>query len=98
VEKVFKTHKSFNFFMCVSKERDVEDRGGTISRLSLPLQELRQHKGEACHELFGVDSIRTLTTAQRLQLARTLKARYNSSPKQISRVCGLIYDEVKTML
>lgn len=98
VEKVFKTHKSFNFFMCVSKERDVEDRGGTISHLSLPLQELRQHKGEVCYELFGVGSIRTLTTAQRLQLARTLKARYNSSPKQLARVCGLIYNEVKTML
>ena len=98
VERIFKTHRSFNYFMCVSKEKDVEERGGIISHLSLPLQELRQRKGEVCQELFGEGSIRHLNTSQRLQLARTLKARYNSSPKQISRVCGLIYDEVKELL
>lgn len=98
VERIFKTHRSFNYFMCVSREKDVEGRGGVISHLSLPLQELRQHKGEVCKELFGEGSIRHLSTSQRLQLARTLKARYNSSPKQISRVCGLIYDEVKDLL
>ena len=98
VERIFKAHRSFNYFMCVSKEKDVEERGGIISHLSLPLQELRQRKGEVCQELFGEGSIRHLNTSQRLQLARTLKARYNSSPKQISRVCGLIYDEVKELL
>ncbi|MBP5316467.1 MAG: hypothetical protein J6Y83_02055 [Bacteroidales bacterium] len=94
VERIFKTHRSFNFFMCVSKESDVEERGGSISLLSMPMQEMRQHKTETCKELFGVNSIRTLSMAQRLHLARVLKSRYNSSSKQLARLCGLVYKEV----
>lgn len=98
VERIFRTHKSFNFFMCISKEKDVEERGGSLSYLSLPMQEMRQHKTEVCRELYGVSSIRALNTSQRLQLAKALKARFNSSPKQVARLCGLIYSEVKNML
>ncbi len=98
VERIFKTHKSFNYFMCISKESDVDERGGIISRLSLPMQEMRQHKTEVCCELFGAHSIRSLTTAQRLHLAKVLKARYNSSTKQLARLCGLVYEEVRDMI
>lgn len=98
VERIFRTHKSFNYFMCVSKEKDVEERGGSISYLSLPMQEMRQHKTEICRELYGNISIRSLNTSQRLRLARVLKSRYNSSPKQVARLCGLVYSEVKSML
>lgn len=98
VEKIFRTHKGFHFFMCVSKESDVESVKGSISRLSIPHSELHQHKVDLCKERFGVDSIRSLSTDQRLSLARTLRANYNCSPKQIAKACGLIYSEVKSML
>ena len=98
VEQLFKTNKSFNYFMCISKEEDVDARGGSISHLSIPIQEMRQHKNEICRELFGVDGVKTLSTAQRLKLARTMKARYNSSLKQIIRLSGLVYNEVKDLL
>lgn len=95
VEQIFKTCRSFNFFLCRTKEEDVDARGGSISHLSIPMQEMRQHKNEICKELFGTNSIKGLTTEQRLRLARTMKARYNSSLKQIIRLSGLVYDEVK---
>ena len=95
VEKLFKSCKSFNYFMCVSKEDDVDSRGGTISHLTVPMQEMRQHKSEVCQELYGVSNVKTLNMQQRLKLARTLRSRYNSSLKQIIRLCGLVYDEVK---
>ena len=98
VEKIFKTHKSFNFFLCRSKEEDIESRGGELSRLSIPIQEMRQHRNEICRELFQANTIRTLDTQQRLKLALTLRKRFNSSPKQICRLCGLILDEVKSYL
>ena len=98
VEKLFKTHKSFNYFLCKSKEEDVESKGGELSRLSIPMQEMRQHRNEICQELFQANTIRTLDTQQRLKLARTLRKRFNSSPKQICRLCGLILDEVKSYL
>lgn len=98
VEQLFKTHKSFNFFLCLSKEEDVEARGGSISHLSIPIQEMRQHKTEICQELFGVSSVKFLSTKQRLMLARTMRARYNSSLKQIIRLSGLVYEEVRDIL
>lgn len=98
VERIFKTCKSFNFFLCTTKEEDIDARGGVISLLSIPMQEMRQHKNEVCHELFGTKSVKRLSTQQRLRLARTLRSRYNSSLKQIIRLCGLVYDEVKDLL
>lgn len=53
VERIFKTCKSFNYFLSITKEEDVDARGGSISLLSIPMQEMRQHKNEVCRELFG---------------------------------------------
>ena len=98
VESIFKTSRSLNYFMCVSKEDDIESRGGSISRLSIPIQEMRQHKNELCREMFGTNSVKGLDTRQRLKLARVLRSRYNSSIKQITRLTGLVYEEVKDLL
>lgn len=98
VNNIFKTHKSFNYMLCRTQDSDVESKGGSISRLSIPNQEMRQHKTEVCKELFGVDTIRTLPTEKRLILAKVLRSRYNSSPKQLAKMCGLIYNEVKHLL
>lgn len=98
VERIFKTCKSFNYFFCITKEEDVDARGGTISHLTIPMQEMRQHKNDFCRALFGTNSIKGLNTQQRLRLARTLRRNYNSSVKQIARLCGLVYDEVKDLI
>lgn len=98
VERLFKTCRSFNYFLCTAKEDDVESRGGYLSQLTMPIQELRQHKRQVCAELFGSDKTNCLDMLQRLRLARTLRARYNSSPKQIAKVCGLVYNDVKDRL
>lgn len=97
-EKIFRTPRSFNYFMSVSKDTDVESKGGSISYLSLPVAELRQRRNELCSATFGTESIRSLDTAGRLILARKLKSLYNSSPKQIIRICGLKYSEASNLL
>ena len=98
VERLFKTCRSFNFFMCSSREDDVESRGGCLSQLTMPIQELRQHKRQMCAELFGTEKTNCLEMTQRLRLARALRSRYNCSPKQIAKVCGLVYNDVKDRL
>ncbi len=98
VEAIFKTCRSFHFFMGRTREDDFEQRGGAISRLTVPMQEMRQNKNEMCQKMFGVQTVRSLSSAQRLRLAKSLKAKYNSSVKQIARLCGLVYDEVKNIL
>lgn len=66
--------------------------------LSLPMQEMRQHKNDLCYEMFGHRSTNRLDVQQRLRLARALRTKYHSSLKQIVRLCGLVYDEVKGIL
>ena len=98
VEKIFRSHKGFFFHLGRAREDEIEKFGGVISNLSIPREEMREHKKEVCHELFGVNDIRKLKTEERIRLARTLKSRYNSSPKQIARLCGLVYEEVGPIL
>lgn len=98
VEQLFRTHKAFLFFLGMNKENEIETLQGRISSLSIPDSEMRQHKKDICNELFGEGSIRNLDTEKRIVLARTMKKRYQSSVKQIARLCGLAYDEVKDLI
>jgi len=98
VENLYKTVRSFNYFMCKSKDSEVESVGSFLSSLSIPDQEMRQNRDAMCNEMFGIRSVRKLSLSQRLALARALKSRYNSSVKQIARVSGLKYDEVSQLL
>lgn len=98
VMKIFRTVRSFNYFLFKTKDIDVESRGGEISSLSLPLQELKQHRDEQSLQMFGSAGLRGLDTKQRILLARRLKSMYNSSAKQIVRLCGLVYEEVKNFV
>ena len=98
VEQLFRSHKAYHYFLSTIKEIDVESQGGVISKLSVPLIEMRENRRRLSEELFGVTELRNLNMEQRLRLARYLKSRYNCSPKQISKVCGLVYDEVKDLL
>lgn len=98
VEKVFRTHRSYNYFLNITKDVDVESVGGFVSHLTIPLIELRSLRKQLSEELFGNPNLRELDMGQRIRLAKMLKARYKSSPKQIAKACGLVYDEVREML
>lgn len=98
VEQIFKSHKSYHFFLSRSKEEDIESRGGAISRLSLPDGEMRQHKREIMRELYGKESSRELDTTQRLRLAKEIRRRYNCSLKQISRLVGLSRENLEAFV
>ena len=98
VEQLFRSCRAFNYFMSTTREDEFESHEGEISYLTIPLREMRQNKRQMCRELFGTDSVKGLDTVSRLKLARALRSRYNSSVKQIVRLCGLVYDEVKDMI
>ena len=98
VEELFKSHKAFNFFMSFSKAVDVESRGGVISHLTVPLREMIDNRKTLSREMFGMTELRRLNMGQRVQLAKRLRSIYNSSPKQIAKLCGLVYNEVADLL
>ena len=98
VERLFKSPKGFLFFIGSTRDTDIESRGGVISGLSLPDREMRQHKNELCQEMFGINCSQHLDTGKRIRLARKLRSAYNSSTKQIARICGLKFEEVKDLI
>ena len=98
VERLYKTHRSFCYFMSITKEEDVDSRDGLLSMLTIPIQELRQHRKELCVKIYGTESVRSLNVSQRLKLAKILKSKFNCSSKHIARACGLMYEEVKGLL
>lgn len=98
VEELFKSHKSYNYFMCKTKEEDIDSKGGAVSKLTIPIYELREYRNLLCKELFDTKNIRTLNIEERIKLAKVMKSKYKSSFKQIAKACGLIYDEVKDLL
>ena len=98
VERIFRSHKAYNYFLSTTKDVDIESRGGAISNLTVPLSEMRNNRRILMGELFGMTELRRLNTTQRLHLAKCMKTRYNCSTKQIAKLSGLIYDEVKDYL
>ena len=52
-EKIFRTIKSYAYFLFKTKDIDVESISGELSMLSIPIQELRQHRNEICMEVLA---------------------------------------------
>ena len=59
---------------------------------------MRDNRAFLLNEMFGVSNLRSLDMGQRVELARCMKRRYNCSIKQIAKMCGLVYSEVKDIL
>lgn len=95
VERIFRSCRSFTYFLGNSKKEDMDFLEKDSFRLSMPIQELRQHRNELCMELFGSSGTRELSMPDRLKLARSLRMKYSCSTKQICLVCGLVYEEAK---
>lgn len=51
------SHKAFYFYMSISKDVDIESRGGAISQLTVPLSEMRDNRRMLSQEMFGKDDL-----------------------------------------
>lgn len=98
VEKVFRTHRAYNYFMTISKSSDVEERAGAIAHLTIPISELREYRRQICLELYGKDSLRDMDTSMRLRVARELRARYCCSARHVAKACGLSGEQLQGIL
>ncbi|MBR5724288.1 MAG: hypothetical protein IKX62_02795 [Bacteroidales bacterium] len=98
IERLFWSARVYQLFLGSTRDEDIETRGGAISRLSLPDAELREHRSRISLELFGKAGTRELSTTQRLRLAKELRRRFNSSPKQVARLVGLKFEQVESLL
>lgn len=95
VEKLFRSHRAFNYFAGRSKEKEMEDIMGTWSSLSLQDTEMRQHRDEEMAALYGTDKVRSLNIRQRIEVGKILRRKYMTSVKQIARVVCIPPEEAE---
>lgn len=89
VEKIYRTPKSFAFFMGQSKEEEINRSLGVSDLISLPDIELREKALVCSMRLFRTTDLRRLDVQNRILLAKNLRKDYRCSLKQIARIIHL---------
>lgn len=89
VQKLFKTPKSFTFFMGQGKEEEINRSLGIEAAAELPEIELREKATALCLKLFKTSNMRRLDITKRLVLGKELRKIYRCSVKQIARTIHL---------
>lgn len=98
VDNLYRTSKSFTFFMGQSKEEEINRSLGLHNTISLPDMELRAKAIEHSVKMFNTTSLRGLSIPERLSLAKELRKTYRCSPKQIGRIVHLNQVYIKEFL
>ena len=89
VEQLFRTTKSYMYYLSLNKDDEIERDYGEWNELQLSDAELRIARIVLSKEMFGTDNIRALSAPARLKLARRLRRKYLCSKKQIARIVML---------
>ena len=98
VEKLYKTAKSFTYFMGQGKEEDINRSLGIDTAAELPEIELRENATRLCLKMFKTSNTRMLDVCKRLVLGKELRRMYRCSVKQIARIIHLDPKFIKELL
>ncbi len=93
-ESIYGTHNSFRSFQSRSVDNDTVMSSALSKGVSLPDREMRSACQGICRELYGRDTVRSLNSAQRLEIARRLRFKYLISHKQLSRIVHVPVEEI----
>ena len=89
IESYFKTPVRYSYFLAKKLEGVVEQEIETSQKTFIPDIELREIVRKMILQDYGKDSVTDLDVHDRLSVARTLRYRYASTIKQISRIVHL---------
>ena len=89
IESYFKTPVRYSYFLAKKLEGVVEQEIETSQKTFIPDIELREIVRKMILQDYGKDSVTDLGVHDRLSVARTLRYRYASTVKQISRIVHL---------
>ena len=95
VESLFRSPSRYQYFL------DNSSKAKRVKELTAPSfsdQLIATASLNLCHSIFRVTSIDDLSPAQTVELVRQLKRRFSSGANQISRVTGIQYGEVVSIL
>ena len=99
-EKIYQTHNCFRYYCSAGKKRDAEIVATMADSRGVMLEDLEARKicSETVRSQFGFRDVRTLNTGQRLSLARTLRAGYRISFRQLATLVHLPEPEIRKYL
>ena len=89
VEQLFKTPRSFMYFLALNKDDEIERDFGEWSRIRLADAELRTERNAMSMAMFGTDRIRDLSGPDRIKLGKRLWRKFLCPKKQIARIVML---------
>lgn len=89
VERLFKTSRSYMFFLSLNKDEDIEKDLGEWYDLQMIDRELRAARNELLKEMFGTVNIRDLSARDRLLVAKKLRLKFRCSKRQLARIVQL---------
>lgn len=96
-EQIFRTHNCFRTFLCSSKNKDEEimNRMSFTRGVALDDMEARKLCADMCTNLFGRPTTYTLSTDQRILLARQLKKNFNIAYRQLANLVKIPEGELR---
>ena len=97
VEQLFKTPKSFTYFMGQGKEEEINKSLGMEATVQIPDMELREKATVQCLRMFKTTNMRRLDAQRRIELAKVLRKEYKCSAKQIARIVHLDSQYIKEL-
>lgn len=96
-EQIFKTHNCFRTFLCSGKNKDEEimNRMSFTRGVALDDMEARKLCADMCIDLFDCATTYTLSTDQRILLARQLKKNFNIAYRQLANLVKIPEGELR---
>lgn len=98
VENLFRSTRSFMYFLSLNKDDEIEQDMGEWNELRLNDSELRQERDLYAREKLGKSRLRDLSIPDRVKAARFLRHKYLCSKKQLARVVQLPLETLEKAL
>ena len=98
VEQLFRSTRSFMYFLSLNKDDEIENNLGQWNELRLTDSELRQERDLYAREKLGKFRLRDLSLPERLKVARFLRHKYLCSRKQLARIVQLPLETLEKAL
>lgn len=98
VQSVFRSCRSFSYFISHNKKDDIDSEKAMISRIGISDSEMRTHRDEILLRDWGGANIRSLDVEGRLKIGLELKREYGISAKAVARIVRLPLTDIEKFL
>ena len=97
-EKIFRSPKRMAYFLNTSSKSRGKKDSSIRNIPSFKDQTILYAIPDLCQSMFNKNSVRSLSEEDLCELSRQIRYRFSADPHQISRVLGLTYDHVTSLL